>query len=86
MALGGRGRVTMGEGMSPVISLRFSVTRKMDYCMPTLSFKDSREHGIVAHMKSIGVRSVQDSSGNAGNRGRGLWGARAGISARSTAA
>lgn len=67
----------MGEGMSPVIPFSDDVLVKMDYCMPTLSFKDRGAAALVAHMKSIGVKKcVQDSSGNAGDRGRGLWGAR----------
>jgi len=41
---------------------------KMDYFMPTLSFKDRGAAVLVSHCKSIGVDSVvQDSSGNAGN-------------------
>jgi threonine synthase len=41
---------------------------KMDYLMPTLSFKDRGAAMLVSHCKSIGVNSVvQDSSGNAGN-------------------
>ena len=32
--------VTMGEGMTPVVRLDENVLLKMDYYMPTLSFKD----------------------------------------------
>ena len=32
--------VTMGEGMTPVVRLDEDVLLKMDYFMPTLSFKD----------------------------------------------
>ena len=46
--------VTMGEGMTPVVRLDEDVLLKMDYLMPTLSFKDRGA-------------AVQDSSGNAGN-------------------
>lgn len=60
--------VTMGEGMTPIIRLDEDVLLKMDYYMPTLSFKDRGAAILVAHCKAIGVdRVVQDSSGNAGN-------------------
>ena len=60
--------VTLGEGMTPLVPLDQDVLLKMDYYMPTLSFKDLGAAVLVAHMKSIGVEAaVQDSSGNAGN-------------------
>ena len=60
--------VTLGEGMTPLVRLAEDVLLKMDYYMPTLSFKDRGAAVLVAHCKSIGVkRVVQDSSGNAGN-------------------
>lgn len=60
--------ITMGEGMTPIIKFSNDVMLKMDYFMPTLSFKDRGAAVLVAHCKSIGVGSVvQDSSGNAGN-------------------
>ena len=60
--------VTLGEGMTPIIRFNKDVLFKMDYFMPTLSFKDRGAAVLVAHCKSIGVdRVVQDSSGNAGN-------------------
>ncbi len=60
--------VTMGEGMTPVIPLGNGLLLKMDYFMPTLSFKDRGAAVLAAHCKSLGVeRVVQDSSGNAGN-------------------
>lgn len=60
--------ITMGEGMTPVIRLDDQVLLKMDYTMPTLSFKDRGAATLVSHMAEIGVkRCVQDSSGNAGN-------------------
>ena len=72
--------VTMGEGRTPIISLDDDVMLKMDYMMPTLSFKDRGAATLVAHMKSIGVKTcVQDSSGNAGNAVA-AYAARAGIS------
>lgn len=60
--------ISLGEGLTPVIRLDEDVLLKMDYYMPTLSFKDRGAAVLMAHCKAIGVRSVvQDSSGNAGN-------------------
>ncbi|MGM9558557.1 MAG: threonine synthase [Oscillospiraceae bacterium] len=60
--------VTLGEGMTPVVRLDENVLLKMDYFMPTLSYKDRGAAVLIAHAKAIGVdRVVQDSSGNAGN-------------------
>lgn len=60
--------VSLGEGMTPVVPFSDDVMLKMDYFMPTLSFKDRGAAVLVSHCKSIGVKSVvQDSSGNAGN-------------------
>lgn len=60
--------VTMGEGMTPVVRYNEDLMLKMDYFMPTLSFKDRGAAVLITHCKSIGVESVvQDSSGNAGN-------------------
>lgn len=59
--------VSMGEGMTPIVKLDHDILVKMDYMMPTLSFKDRGAAVLVSHMKSIGVKKcVQDSSGNAG--------------------
>lgn len=61
-------RVSLGEGMTPVARYSDHVLLKLDYCMPTLSFKDRGAAALVAHCVHNGVRSVvQDSSGNAGN-------------------
>jgi threonine synthase len=60
--------ISLGEGMTPVIRFNEDVLLKMDYFMPTLSFKDRGAAVLIAHCKAIGVNSVvQDSSGNAGN-------------------
>ena len=60
--------VSLGEGITPIVRLDENVLLKMDYCMPTLSFKDRGAAVVVAHAKAIGVdKVVQDSSGNAGN-------------------
>ena len=82
MALDGEAwrEVTMGEGMTPIVPFDENVMLKMDYMMPTLSFKDRGAATLVAHMKAIGVtHCVQDSSGNAGNAVA-AYAARAGIS------
>lgn len=60
--------VSLGEGMTPLVPMDGHLLLKLDYCMPTLSFKDRGAAMLIAHAKSIGVdRVVQDSSGNAGN-------------------
>jgi len=60
--------ISLGEGMTPLIRLDEDLLLKMDYFMPTLSFKDRGAALLVAHCRAIGVDSVvQDSSGNAGN-------------------
>ena len=71
--------ITLGEGMTPVIRLDEHVLLKMDYLMPTLSYKDRGAAVLMAHCKSLGIdRVVQDSSGNAGNS-IAAYAARAGI-------
>jgi len=65
---GGWSKVSLGEGMTGVVRFDENVLLKMEYCMPTLSFKDRGAAVLIAHCLDIGVRSVvQDSSGNAGN-------------------
>lgn len=60
--------ITLGEGLTPVVEFDKGLLLKMDYCMPTLSFKDRGAAVLIAHCKAIGVDAVvQDSSGNAGN-------------------
>ena len=60
--------ITLGEGLTPIVPYDENVLLKMDYFMPTLSFKDRGAAVLVAHCKAIGVEEVvQDSSGNAGN-------------------
>ncbi len=60
--------ISLGEGMTPVMAFDEDLSLKMDYFMPTLSFKDRGAAVLVSHCKAIGVDSVvQDSSGNAGN-------------------
>ena len=71
--------LTLGEGMTPVVRLGGNVLLKMDYMMPTLSYKDRGAAVLMAHCKAAGVDYVvQDSSGNAGNS-IAAYAARAGI-------
>jgi threonine synthase len=64
------GRLTMGEGNTPVASLapRWpNLLVKLEYAMPTLSFKDRGAVVLVAAALQVGARHlVADSSGNAG--------------------
>jgi threonine synthase len=63
-------QVTMGEGFTPLIVLDESEPNtfvKVDYMMPTLSFKDRGAAVLIAKAKELGVTKViADSSGNAG--------------------
>lgn len=62
--------ISMGEGLTPIVPLdpdNPNVLIKVDYMMPTLSFKDRGAAVLISKAKEIGVRKVvQDSSGNAG--------------------
>lgn len=62
--------VTMGEGQTPLIVLDPNEPNtyvKVDYMMPTLSFKDRGAAVLMTHAKELGVSKViADSSGNAG--------------------
>ncbi|RDU38109.1 threonine synthase [Neobacillus piezotolerans] len=62
--------VTMGEGQSPLIvldPLEPNTYVKVDYMMPTLSFKDRGAAVLMTKAKEMGVSKViADSSGNAG--------------------
>lgn len=60
--------ITMGEGMTASVPLEPDLYVKLDYAMPTLSFKDRGAALLIWLCKTIGVTKViQDSSGNAGN-------------------
>jgi threonine synthase len=65
-----RRRVTMGEGGTPLVAIdpeRPRVLGKLDFLMPTLSFKDRGAAVLVTLAAAIGAkRLVADSSGNAG--------------------
>jgi len=75
-------RISMGEGLTPLVPLDRGmpgVLVKVDYAMPTLSFKDRGAAVIVSAALSAGARRlVQDSSGNAG-ASVAAYAARAGI-------
>ncbi|WP_322755967.1 pyridoxal-phosphate dependent enzyme [Frankia sp. Cas3] len=76
--------LTLGEGMTPLVSLETHPTGarvlgKLEYVMPTLSFKDRGAVMLVAAARRLGVRRmVADSSGNAGTA-IAAYAARAGI-------
>ncbi len=62
--------LSLGEGLTPMVPFDPadpSVLLKLDYAMPTLSFKDRGAVLVVAQARALGARRlVQDSSGNAG--------------------
>jgi threonine synthase len=75
--------LTMGEGMTPLLDAPSSgpepVQVKLDYLMPTGSFKDRGAVLLVALAAALGVpRLIADSSGNAGTA-IAAYAARAGI-------
>jgi threonine synthase len=74
--------VTMGEGLTPLVPLsqeQANVFLKVEYLMPTLSFKDRGAAILIAKAQELGVQSVvTDSSGNAGTAVA-AYAARAGI-------
>ncbi|KGG79829.1 pyridoxal-5'-phosphate-dependent protein subunit beta [Caloranaerobacter azorensis H53214] len=74
--------VTMGEGLTPIVPLdndNTNILVKVDYLMPTLSFKDRGAAVLISKVKELGIKKViQDSSGNAGNS-IAAYAARAGI-------
>ena len=60
--------ITLGEGMTATTLYKKDLWFKLDYAMPTLSFKDRGAAALIWLCKSIRVKNVvQDSSGNAGN-------------------
>lgn len=62
--------VSMGEGWTPLVPAEWDgipVAFKLEYLMPTGSFKDRGMTVMVSYLKSRGVtRVLEDSSGNAG--------------------
>jgi threonine synthase len=73
--------ITLGEGMTPLVTApgRPDVRLKVDYLMPTGSFKDRGAVLLAALASRLGVaRMMADSSGNAGTAVA-AYAARAGI-------
>jgi threonine synthase len=74
--------ITMGEGYTPLVVAYpgdAHVQFKVDYMMPTLSFKDRGAAVLIAEAAELGVkRIIADSSGNAGTA-IAAYAARAGI-------
>ena len=62
--------VTLGEGWTPLVCGKLdgiAVTMKLEFMMPTGSFKDRGMTTLISYLKSRGIKSVlEDSSGNAG--------------------
>jgi threonine synthase len=74
--------VSLSEGFTPeVYSEQWNVTFKLDYVMPSGSFKDRGMSTMISHAIELGVNDVVvDSSGNAGFS-MAQYAARAGLSA-----
>jgi threonine synthase len=70
MLVDARNAVTLGEGWTPLICGKLdgvAVTLKLEFMMPTGSFKDRGMTTLITYLKSRGIASVlEDSSGNAG--------------------
>src|SRR5262245_48754573 len=70
LAVGGEHAVSRGEGWTPLIDGHWGGARvrfKLEFMMPTGSFKDRGMTVMVSYLKSRGVeRVLEDSSGNAG--------------------
>jgi threonine synthase len=62
--------VTLGEGWTPLVCGKLDgvpVTMKLEFMMPTGSFKDRGMTVLVSYLKRRGIKHVlEDSSGNAG--------------------
>ena len=70
LAVGAEHAVTLGEGWTPIVPGQWdgaAVRFKLEFAMPTGSFKDRGTTVLVSYLKSRGVeRVLEDSSGNAG--------------------
>ncbi|MFJ2820013.1 pyridoxal-phosphate dependent enzyme [Streptomyces toxytricini] len=67
LPLPGAFSVTMSEGNTPLLPLGERIHAKLDYLMPTLSFKDRGAVMLAEVARRLGPeRVVADSSGNAG--------------------
>jgi threonine synthase len=78
-------RVSLGEGLTPLVALELfglEAHFKLEFLMPTGSFKDRGTAVLVSFLKERGIREVvEDSSGNAA-ASLAAYCARAGIRAR----
>jgi threonine synthase len=60
-------KVSLGEGLTPLVPVRPGLWCKLEYVSPTRSFKDRGAAVMLAGAADLGVgRIVADSSGNAG--------------------
>ncbi|MFJ7202148.1 pyridoxal-phosphate dependent enzyme [Streptomyces sp. NPDC098789] len=67
LPLPGAPAVTLGEGRTPLVPLTGRISAKLDFLMPTLSFKDRGAVMLAELARRLGPRRVvADSSGNAG--------------------
>ena len=70
MAVPFEGAVTLGEGWTPLLPRAWQgvdLLWKLEYVMPTGSFKDRGMTAMVSYLKQHGITDVlEDSSGNAG--------------------
>ncbi|MFJ3708768.1 threonine synthase [Streptomyces sp. NPDC090053] len=67
LPLAGPAAVTLGEGRTPLVPLTGTVSAKLDFLMPTLSFKDRGAVMLAELARRLAPgRVVADSSGNAG--------------------
>lgn len=74
--------VSLGEGRTPVVELDRRVSAKLDYLMPTVSFKDRGAALLVDVARRLcPQRLIADSSGNAGTAVA-AYAARAGLPCR----
>ena len=79
------GAVTLGEGWTPLVPIEWdgtAVRAKLEFMMPTGSFKDRGMTVMITYLKQCGLKRVlEDSSGNAG-AALAAYAAAAGIEAR----
>jgi threonine synthase len=68
--LAARAPIRLGEVMTPLVDAQFQGNRlhfKLDYLLPTGSYKDRGAATLISQLRALGVREVvDDSSGNAG--------------------
>jgi threonine synthase len=73
--------VSLGEPETPVVQIDSNLWMKLEYLMPTGSYKDRGACAVISHALALGATEVlEDSSGNAGSS-LAAYAARAGIKA-----